>query len=139
MKMNIFWLSLNLVLCAQYHCDAHCVKMILEYAQMLCTAHHVLDGTKKEIFNAKGKQLNPKYIHENEILYKATHINHPCSIWVRKSSENYLKLYNLFSLLCKEYTHRYKKIHKTEQKLLEFLKNIPKIYQLENLLILQLL
>ena len=28
------------------HCDSHVVKMILEYAQMLCTAHHVCGNYK---------------------------------------------------------------------------------------------
>ena len=39
--MNIFFLSLNPGICAKMHCDAHVRKMILEYAQMLCSAHHV--------------------------------------------------------------------------------------------------
>lgn len=82
--------------------------MILEYAQMLCTAHHVLD-----------KQVDP-------LLYRCTHINHPCSIWVRQSDTNYRKLYKLFKYLCKEYTYRYEKIHKTEQKLLKILKEPPR-------------
>ena len=30
------------------HCDKHVVKMILEYAQMLSTAHRVLDGDEKQ-------------------------------------------------------------------------------------------
>lgn len=106
--MNIFWLSLNLQQCAKYHCDKHVIKMILEYAQMLSTAHRVLDSN----------------VDQN--LYKATHINHPCTIWVRSSNTNYLKLYELFCYLCKEYTFRYGKIHKTESKLLELLKNPPK-------------
>lgn len=105
--MNIFWLSLNLVLCVQYHCDKHVVKMILEYAQLLCTAHQVLDG------------IDSKF-------YKITHVNHPCSVWVRKSDTNYKILYELFCLLCKEYTYRYNKIHKTEEKLLNILKELPK-------------
>ena len=42
--MNIFYLSTNTDECARYHCDKHVVKMILETAQMLSTAHRVLDG-----------------------------------------------------------------------------------------------
>lgn len=42
--MNIFYLDKNPVMAAQYHCDQHVVKMILETAQMLSTAHRVLDG-----------------------------------------------------------------------------------------------
>ena len=43
--MNIFYLDKNPKICAMYHNDKHVVKMILEYAQLLSTAHRVLDGT----------------------------------------------------------------------------------------------
>ena len=42
--MNIFYLDKNPVVAAQMQCDKHVVKMILESAQMLSTAHRVLDG-----------------------------------------------------------------------------------------------
>ena len=45
--MNIFYLDTDPVLAAQMQCDKHVVKMILESAQMLCTAHRVLDGEGK--------------------------------------------------------------------------------------------
>jgi len=35
--MNIFYLDKDPVKAAQYSCDKHVVKMILESAQMLCT------------------------------------------------------------------------------------------------------
>ena len=38
--MNIFYLHPNPNKAAAYHYDKHKVKMILEAAQMLCTAHH---------------------------------------------------------------------------------------------------
>ena len=113
-------------LCAQYHCDKHVCKLIIECALMLCTAHHVLDGTKEARYNAKGKRLADRYVHPNaDKFYKPTHVNHPCSIWVRRSLANYEKLYELFVLLCREYTYRYGRIHKTETKLLETLKTPP--------------
>ena len=108
--MNIFFLSSNVKRCASYHCDKHVVKMILEYAQLLCTCHLLLD------------ELNPS---EHPWLYKATHKNHPCSIWVRSSSENYKWLYGLFCELCDEYTHRYGKIHKTDTRLRSVLATLP--------------
>ena len=43
--MNIFYLHDDPIYCAQMHCDKHVVKMILEYAQLLSTAHHEIDGT----------------------------------------------------------------------------------------------
>ena len=42
--MNIFYLHPNTKTCAQHHCDKHVVKMIIEYAQLMSTAHRVLDG-----------------------------------------------------------------------------------------------
>ncbi|WP_231579463.1 hypothetical protein [Photobacterium iliopiscarium] len=36
--MNIFILDHDIEKCAQYHCDQHVVKMILESVQLLCTA-----------------------------------------------------------------------------------------------------
>lgn len=108
--MNIFHLEKNLKKSAQYHCDKHVVKMILEYAQLLSTTHRILD---------KGKVLI------SEELYKATHVNHPCSIWTRKTSTNYSYVFILWFHLMKEYTFRYGKIHKTSR-LLPFLKHQPK-------------
>ena len=48
-------------------------------------------------------------------LYKATHMNHPSAVWARKSYKNYVHLHRLFYYLCKEYTIRYGKVHKTER------------------------
>ena len=45
--MNIFYLDSNPTVCAQYHNDRHTVKMIVEYAQLLSTAHRVIDGVPK--------------------------------------------------------------------------------------------
>lgn len=107
--MNIFILSLIPKECAQMHCDKHCVKMILEYAQLLSCAHHILDEEKA----IQG-------------IYKKTHVNHPCAIWTRKTDTNYEWLYSLFVSLCDEYTHRYNKIHLTDTKMRTLLKNKPK-------------
>ena len=42
--MNIFYLHEDPQVSAKMHCDKHVVKMIIEYAQMLSTAHRMLDG-----------------------------------------------------------------------------------------------
>lgn len=106
--MNIFVLSLILKRCAKYHLNAHVTKMVIEYAQLLSSAHRVLDPDNCD-----------------DVMYKKTHVNHPCGIWVRESSENYKWLYNLFRYLCHEYTFRYGRVHLTETKLLEVLKRVP--------------
>ena len=44
--MNIFYLDSNPKKCAEMHHDKHCSKMLVEYAQLMSTAHRVLDGTE---------------------------------------------------------------------------------------------
>jgi hypothetical protein len=60
-----------------------------------------------------------------DILYKASHINHPSAIWARQSNNNYNWLYCLFTALCDEYTHRYGKVHETDRKLRDVLVTPP--------------
>ena len=126
--MNIFYLDNNTKTCAMYHNDKHCIKMILEYAQLLSTAHRVLDGTLRVIVSNSNRKKQVWSLPDNRdgILYSATHINHPSAIWCRKSTANYLWLYNLLTDLCKEYTYRYGKRHKVESSgLLESLYYTP--------------
>ena len=115
--MNIFYLDPDPKICAEMHLDKHVVKMILEYAQLLSTAHRVLDGTICDGFSNSGRRKKTYTISDprNDILYSATHINHPSTIWVRQSQANYGWLYELFGWLCAEYTHRYGKHHATER------------------------
>ena len=42
--MNIFYLHKDPKTCAEMHLDKHCVKMLIEYAQLMSTAHRVIDG-----------------------------------------------------------------------------------------------
>lgn len=97
------------------HVDKHCVKMILEYAQLLSTAHRVLDGTQLSRQSKTGRLQKYWKLedHRDTILYSATHINHPSAVWVRQSLENYQWLYTLFVELCYEYKFRYERDHKT--------------------------
>jgi hypothetical protein len=144
--MNIFFLDKNPKLAAQMQCDKHVVKMILETAQMLSTAHRILDGheTKIKTTNSQAiwnwlvpearSQFTPKMRkwfahpdqHMDDVLYAATHINHPSNIWVRENSENYNWLYCHFIWLCSEYTKRYNKTHMTDKKLTHMLIMHPK-------------
>lgn len=111
--MNIFYLDSNVVKCAEMHNDKHVVKMILEYAQLLSTAHRVLDGSQY-IDASSGRKIKRWELSESgmeTILYKATHINHPSAVWARQSNNNYNWLYCMFLSLLKEYTYRYGKQH----------------------------
>jgi hypothetical protein len=124
--MNIFYLDPNPKTCAQYHVDKHCVKMILEYAQLLSTAHRILDGVEHAALSASGRKKKVWQLsdHRDSVLYSATHANHPSAIWVRQSQDNYMFLWHLFRELCEEYTHRYGRTHATER-LVEVLKQVP--------------
>ncbi len=123
--MNVFFLDSCPVLAAQYQCDKHVVKMILETAQMLCTAHRVLDGKQlvSDKTNKPLQQFDHPYWHEE--LYKCAHINHPSTKWIRKTRGNYMWAYKHFMALCEEYTYRYGKIHESQRKLEHILCYLP--------------
>jgi hypothetical protein len=130
--MNIFWLSRNPKLCAAYHCDKHAVKMILEYTQLLSTAIRVSKGTevkrgRRHLYMMPGERLNNKgaVLTRNPNLYLATHINHPCSLWVRQSFDNWVALRELALAVCAEYTKRYGKVHVCEPMLRGMWKDRP--------------
>jgi hypothetical protein len=80
--------------------------MILETAQLLCSAH---------------------WVSGNSAPYKLAHKNHPCSIWVRKSLSNYRYLCKLGLSLCREYEYRYEKTHKSKQVIEWCIENEPSI------------
>jgi hypothetical protein len=107
--MNIFLLDTDTKKCAQYHCDKHVVKMILETAQLLCGVHHMTDQVT------------------DQVPYKLSHKNHPCAIWSRESLSNYLYLCDLGLELCKEYTYRYGKRHKSQDVIEWCVTNKPNI------------
>lgn len=132
--MNIFILDESPILAAQLQCNKHVVKMPLESAQMLSTAHRMLDGTQKVCSSKSGKRMIKQYSHPDfdELLYKAVHQNHPCTLWTMENSENYRWHYEHFIALCDEYTARYGKIHKSFKKLKDILKNPPKNIKFSN-------
>lgn len=89
--MNIFYIDTCPVKAAQMQCDKHVVKMILESAQMLCTAHHEFGN--------------------HDVPYKVAHRNHPSTIWARSGLKQYIWLYRHFMALSDEYTQRYGRVH----------------------------
>jgi hypothetical protein len=89
--MNLFILSMCVKECAEYMFDKHIYKIILEAVQMLCTAKQLLE---------------PEY--ENKIkLYKICHKNHPVTIWIRTSLENYMWTISLVESMHEEWKYRY--------------------------------
>ena len=103
--MNIFYLHEDPVEAAKLQYNKHVVKMILESAQMLCTAHH--------------------HYGNESVPYKKAHYNHPSTIWVRENCENYAWLYRHMLALGEEYTKRYGKTHLTITKCKESLGKTP--------------
>lgn len=96
--MNIYVLAETPAEAARYHNDRHVIKMILESAQILSTAHVYLDGA------LAAKSRVP-------LVLRPTHINHPCVQWARASAANYTWLCELARELCIEYNVRYNKTH----------------------------
>jgi hypothetical protein len=127
--MNIFVLDDNPTYAAQMQCDKHVVKMIVESAQMLSTAHRMLDGIEERRPSKSGK-TNVKYWRfeddREDVLYKAVHMGHPCTVWTMETESNYQWHYNHFVALCNEYRYRYGKVHMTDSKLRYILRNSPK-------------
>lgn len=99
--MNIFYLSKDVKECVKYYHDQHVVKMILESTQLLSNAIQYHGGYSK---------------------YASTHMNHPCSVWVRESKSHCKWLYNLINELNNEYRFRYDK--ETNHKSFEIAKHL---------------
>lgn len=115
--MNIFYLDNDPRVCAEMHNDKHCVKMIVEYAQLLSTAHRVVDGTPITGVSKNGRKISRFILSgsREQNLYLASHINHPSAIWTRKTKSNYYWLYVLWRELMSEYKYRYHRTHACEK------------------------
>ena len=105
--MNIFATDQDPSIAAKNLCDKHVVKMNLESPQMMSTAHRFFGD-------------------DDEILYKATHVNHPSTKWIMSNPDHYMWLFEHWQSMNKEYTHRYGKIHLSWTKLGEKLSVPPK-------------
>lgn len=126
--MNIFYIDHDPVQAAQWMVDKHVVKMILESAQLLSTAHRFLDGREVEGKSKTGRKARRWVLDDarEPVLYSATHINHPSAVWCRQSVENYNWLVDHFFALMQEYTYRYNKQHKCYGELSYMLQSPPK-------------
>lgn len=111
--MNIFYTSTSPYECAYNLCMVHVNKMIIETAQMMSTAHFVLDRQKYD---------------ELYFLMKPTHINHPSNVWVRSSWSHYDWMREHLAALLAIYIFRTGKRHKVEDRYIHLMhvpKNIP--------------
>jgi hypothetical protein len=127
--MNIFAVSQKPDESAEMMCDKHIPKMIVEAAQMLSTAHRMLDGWVEKRPSKSGKRMVNYWVHPNDnlenTLYKAVHHHHPCTVWTMETKQNYLWHYEHFVALCKEFEYRFGKTHATTDKLTEALRTPP--------------
>lgn len=101
--MNIFVLDKNPILAAQFHCDKHCVKMVVELYQQLGSALRRHGATDHQMPRTKsGKPLRGGY-H-----------NHPCTKWCGDSLFNFQWAAEHALALAEEYKFRYNKTHSCE-------------------------
>lgn len=105
--MNLFLLDTNPTACARAHCDKHVVKMTLESAQILCSAHWLADG-----FVGEG-------------WYGLTHKGHPVVRWAAANVQHYRVVYAQFAALAAEYEYRYGREHLSWCKLGKVLEEPP--------------
>jgi hypothetical protein len=124
--MNIFAIEKDPGACAKSMVDKHVVKMILETCQLLSTAHRMIDGEMYIGKTATGRNVRRWRLPDEreQVLYSATHINHPSAVWCRASNNNYNWLHYHLMALLSEYTYRYGKVHKCAT-LAEALKSPP--------------
>lgn len=108
---------MSIMRCAKAHFDKHVIKMIIEYCQLLSTAYHVLEPE------------NAKSHLDNELIYRKTHVNHPCAIWIRQHINNYNYVARLGLQLCHEWRYRYNhtRLHGSELKLIFLYNHHPKL------------
>ena len=120
--MNLFVLSINPRKAAEYHLDKHVVKMILEACQLLYTAHWVFEYPQiLEQKSAIGISRLQKSLAVPESLamapvsktrseepgFRPVNPHHPCAVWVRETSGNYLWAAQLACALATEYEYRW--------------------------------
>lgn len=92
--MNIFILDNDPVAAAWATVDKHAVKMPLETAQMACTIARSLGV--------------------DDVAYRSTHANHPCTLWAAASDESWQWLMAHGLALCETYSARYGRQHASE-------------------------
>lgn len=143
--MNIFVLNEDPVIAAQEQCNTHVNKMLIESAQMLSTAHRLLDGELtfipvldedgNQVYLKSGKPKMKKHWQlpdeREDVMYKAVHTGHRCVLWTMASICNYIWHYKHFVALCDEYMYRFGRRHLTDIRLRDVLRvppeSIPKV------------
>ncbi|MGZ8364773.1 MAG: pyrimidine dimer DNA glycosylase/endonuclease V [Nitrospira sp.] len=97
--MNIFATSPDPVVSALMLDDRRLNKMASETAQIICTV---------------ARAVNPEKARGDNMLWKATHANHPCTLWAGASKANFQWLVAHGAMLCAE--HRIRRLTKAKMK-----------------------
>ena len=108
--VNLFYLDKDPKLCAQYYCDKHVNKIMIEIAQILSQVHHVISDKEPpyKFCKAISNTLAP-------------------FVWAKESVNNYKYCSDLAYYLLQEYKYRFKKsYHKSEEPIIWLRQNIPK-------------
>ena len=132
--MNIFVLDTDPKKAAQYHCDKHVVKMMLESAQVLGSCVWNSNGvSNKKLMKALPfetiekiwKDFPRKHSDGKTFPYGIGFMNHPCTKWTRESEANWNWLCSLALELTAEYERRYKKTSAMKAIIEWFIANSP--------------
>lgn len=109
--MNIFLTDRDPEVASKDLDDSRLNKMILETTQILCVAYRYL--------------FPEETLKHHDILYKSSHENHPCSLWVKKNHYNYYWLVKYLYFINKERLRRTNKEHKSYNQLFHILVSAP--------------
>lgn len=96
--MNVFYLDTCAKISAQSLIDIHVRKMIVESSQLLANCY-----SNEELYLAPRTQSGT--------IRKYSYYNHPCSVWVRSSYDNFSWLLNHACFLLDEFDYRFEKKH----------------------------
>tara|TARA_R110001632_G_scaffold47476_1_gene120303 strand:+ start:68 stop:745 length:678 start_codon:yes stop_codon:yes gene_type:complete len=116
--MNIFAVDKNPEIAATQLLDKHIVKMPTESCQMLHTNITYMLYVKEHGEEPQLKDLKAFHLSTGSELMKPAMLNHPSTIWARQSVANFHWLYQHGIALCEEYTRRYDKVHRSQDRII---------------------
>jgi len=97
--VNIFFTHLNPTIAAEFCCDAHVRKMVLESTQLLANAYYLPNATHAPPPKSDGTP------------YKPAHQKHPCAVWAVDDFKQWDWLRVHAYGLAKEYEFRFGSLH----------------------------
>ena len=122
--MNIFFLSMDPEKLAYMYCDQHVIKILLEICQMMYTSWFYSNEIEYVEKNA------PYTLNNKRRGYRPCHKNHPMTLWISSSYENYKFAGEIGISLALEYKKRFGKIHACSKHILWLYKNKPSKFEL---------